>query len=111
MYSYSDDKEKADKELLEMLIRNYKNYKSYVKEATEEEKQTPRYQHRKLIVEGVDELYHTLTNDMKRIFDMRYKQNIEDFADIADEIFVTTVKVKRLRDVITNRFAEIIGWV
>lgn len=113
MYSNSEEQRKVETEVLEGFLRDYESYKTFIAEATEEKKQTPRYQHRKKIVEGVENFYPTLTDDMKKIFDMRYGSEHEeyDFGDIADEIYTTTVRAKRLRDIIINKFATEIGWV
>lgn len=112
MFLTSEDQMKAETKILEGFIRNYENYKDYIVEASKEEKQTPRYQHRKTIVEGIEKIYPTLTEDMKTVFDMRYGSDYKeyDFADIADELFDTTSRVKRLRDVIIEKFAVAIGW-
>lgn len=112
MFSNSEEQRLAETEVFEGFIRNYESYKQYLVEATEEEKQTPRYQHMKTIVKGLDAIYPKLTADMKTVFDMRYGSDYDqyDFADIADEIFATTTKAKRLRDIIIREFAVAIGW-
>ena len=110
MYSSIEEQRKVDTEVLEDFIRNYEDYKQYVATAPTEEKQTPQYQHRLLIVEAVDKLYPTLNEDMKQIFDMRYRQDIKDFADIADEIYMKVSRVKRMRDSIIKQFGVAIGW-
>jgi len=110
MYSNIEEQRKVETEVLEDFICNYEDYKKYLATAPTEEKQTPQYQHRISIVEAIDRLYPTLDEDMQQIFDMRYRQGIKDFADIADEIYLKVTRVKRMRDWIVKQFGIAIGW-
>ncbi|MCM0626679.1 hypothetical protein M5J14_19455 [Lysinibacillus sp. OL1_EC] len=113
MYMTLEDKQKGETEVLERFLSEYEECKKYVESATDEEKLTPLYRHRKNIVEGVDTIYPTLNDDLKKIIKMRYwyKDYKSDWADIADELYMKVSKVRRLRDVIIRKFAEAIGWV
>lgn len=112
MYPNSEAKKKDEILVLEDFLSKYKEYKEYVTSATDEEKQTPRYAHRVLIVEGVEKFYPALNDDMKKIIEMRYwyKEYKCDWAEIADELFMKVSRVRKIRDCLIYKFAKTIGW-
>lgn len=113
MFRTKEDAKKANTEILERYLKQYKELKKYVESATEAEKQTEYYKYRLCIVEGIDEVYPTLSEEMKCIVDGRYwyKDYEADWAELADELGITVSKARGLRDVIIRKISEAIGWV
>lgn len=71
------------------------------------------YNKLKKVINSVESIYSTLTDDEKVIIDMRYKQtfNCYEWEDIADELGFSRRKVLRMRDNIIDRTALAINWV
>ena len=113
MFSNLEEKQKAEIGVLEKFITEYEDYKKYIENTTEQDKQTPRYQHRLNIVEGVDKIYPLLTDEMKHIIKSRYwyKDYPSDWAEVADDLYMKVSQVKKIRNVLIKKLADAIGWV
>lgn len=71
------------------------------------------YNKLKKVIETIENIYSTLTEDEKVIIDMRYKQTFScyEWEDIAEELGFSRRKVLRMRDNIIDRTALAINWV
>lgn len=66
------------------------------------------------IINGIEQLYSELDEDLKTIVDMRYWNPSgisEDWLNIADRLFISRNKVLKLHRCLINRTAERICWV
>ena len=111
MIRTKEDLQRVNTEILEKYFIDYRKLKKDIESVIGKDKQTLQYKNK--IVEGIDEIYPTLTDEMKVIIQQRYwyKDYQSEWADIADELGTTVSRVKRLRDVIIRLFSEAIGWV
>lgn len=112
MFSSLEEKQKVEIGVLEEFITEYEDFKQYIENVLEQDKQTPFYQHKLRIVEGVDKIYPQLTDEMKHIIHARYwyKDYQKDWAEIADELYMKVSRVKRIRNALIKKFADAIGW-
>lgn len=72
------------------------------------------YQNLQTITETVERLYKYADDDIKTIVDMRYwdtERNCYEWEDIADRLNMSRSKVLRLRNVLLDDTADMIGWV
>lgn len=113
MIRTKEDLQRVNTKLLERYFIDYMNLKKDVDNAIDEDKQKPLYKNKKTFVDGINEIYPTLTDEMKIIIQQRYwyEDYQPEWADIADELGTTVSRVKRLRNVIIRLFSEAIGWV
>ena len=101
-------------------MRKFEKYEidilgSYWERLKEFEKvpQSEQSAHMKKIVEGLNELYPTLDDDLKKIVQMRYwdKEECYEWEDIADEIGYSRTRTLRKRNVLLNKTADAIGFI
>lgn len=113
MYSNSKEKKKGQTKLFEEFWMEYHQFKDYIETATEEQKDTPYYKHRLNIVEAIQGLYPIFDKDFQTIVDMRYwNENGQcNWAEVADELFMSVSGVQRKRDTLIQQFSKEIGWV
>lgn len=72
------------------------------------------YQNLKSIIGSIEHLYKNADKDIKTIVDMRYwdeERNCYEWEDIADQLNMSRSKVLRLRNVLLDDTADMIGWV
>lgn len=72
------------------------------------------YQNLKTIINAVEVLYRHADEDIQTIVDMRYwdkERNCYEWEEIADRLNLSRSKVLRLRNVLLDDTADMIGWV